>query len=161
MSSKIVNVVEKPFTIIEKIKKINIRINEMVLSESVVLSYDVLDNTGNVTRTNIVTLTGEDYNNWEEDEYLYTYIANVEGITGPNEQDKVTIYSVRKISVTVQSYEYNFSCIMNYSLLSTNDEILKTSQLVFCRDVGSDFNNWESDDYVFQLIATKESLVLE
>ena len=56
---------------------IKINIIRMEIFTSATLMVEILNQTGNIIRNEIIELNGDDYNNWSNDDnYLYDFVSN-------------------------------------------------------------------------------------
>lgn len=86
MNSYSVNVEPKEFVTVRVANSVDMRIQNLVIGLSVEVSCLIKDENGNIFEVKNVTLSGEQYNNWgNNDVYLVTTVLNELGlIPNPN-----------------------------------------------------------------------------
>ena len=86
MNSYIVDIEPKEFVTVKVAKSVEMRVTNLVIGVSVDVNCMVKDVNGNIFQVNNVTLSGEEYNNWgNNDAYLVTTVLSELGLTpSPN-----------------------------------------------------------------------------
>lgn len=86
MNAYVVNVVPKEFVTVRVANSVEMRINNLNIGISVDVTCMVKDENGNIFQVNNVTLSGEEYNNWgNNDAYLVTTVLSKLDLTpSPN-----------------------------------------------------------------------------
>jgi hypothetical protein len=80
------NSIEIPsFTVssVRTVKYVRIRVENLQLFTSAIIYVDLLDENMHHIENKRYDLTGEDYVNWNDDSYIYTYVSNKLGVTVP------------------------------------------------------------------------------
>ena len=82
MNSYIVDIEPKEFVTVKVAKSVEMRVTNLVIGVSVDVNCMVKDVNGNIFQVNNVTLSGEEYNNWgNNDAYLVTTVLSELGLT--------------------------------------------------------------------------------
>ena len=132
-------------------QKIAIRVEDIRLFTSVSVYYEIIDNTNTVIRSNIITINNN-YPDWGvDDDFIYNYIAEQEGIIGENiqtitKQNTATKMSIDFVCMHLRSNS-TFAC-----KFFTSDGIVVLEQNVSLND--TNYSEWGTDDsYVIQKIS--------
>ena len=76
-NEKIVQLTPVEIVTTNTVSGIKINIIRMEIFTSATLMVEILNQSGNIIRNEIIELNGDDYNNWSNDDnYLYDFVSN-------------------------------------------------------------------------------------